>query len=70
MSDKSKMVALILCLAFGLTGIGGLHRMYAGKFGSGILQFLTGGGFLIWQLIDLFQIIGGSFTDANDKQLA
>ena len=39
---KSKMVALILCI-LGFFGLAGLHRMYVGKVGSGVLYFFTAG---------------------------
>ncbi|MBN9644393.1 TM2 domain-containing protein [Corynebacterium mendelii] len=42
-------VVLWLCL-----GIFGIHRFYLGRAVSGIAQFLTGGGFLVWWLADVF----------------
>lgn len=61
-SPKNKWVALILCFFFGAFGI---HRFYAGKVGTGILQLLTLGFFGIWTLIDFILILMGSFRDAN-----
>ncbi|MED5370167.1 MAG: TM2 domain-containing protein [Myxococcota bacterium] len=71
MSDESKkkQMALILAgapLAFGFAGI---HRIYAGHIGTGILQLLTFGGCGVWQLIDIIQIIKGDFKDANGNPL-
>lgn len=36
----------------------GAHYAYLGRWGLQILFWLTGGGFLIWALIDLFTISG------------
>lgn len=65
---KSKTVALILCI-IGFFGFGGLHRMYVGKVGSGVLHFLTYGLCVIGTIIDLISIIAGSFTDSYGQPL-
>jgi len=52
---KSKLLAYILWLLFPFCG---LHRIYLGRYGTGILYLLTGGLFGIGQLIDLFLIPG------------
>jgi hypothetical protein len=59
---KSKRVAFILCLLFGFLGI---HRFYAGKWFTGLLQMFTLGGFGIWWAIDLLIIVCGGFRDAS-----
>jgi TM2 domain-containing membrane protein YozV len=61
-SEKSRLVTLLLCWFLGLFGV---HRFYVGKTGTGILQLLTLGGLGIWALIDFVMIIVGSFTDAD-----
>ncbi len=66
---KSKTVALILCL-IGFLGIGGIHRMYVGKVGSGVIHFLTGGLCLIGTIIDLIAILSGGFRDSYGQPLA
>ena len=60
---KSKMVALILCI-IGFFGFGGLHRMYVGKVGSGVLHFFTYGLCAIGTIIDLISILSGGFRDS------
>lgn len=63
-SDKRLIPALLLCLFFGWLGF---HRFYVGKAGTGILMLLTGGGFLIWVLVDFVMIATGSFTDKQGR---
>ncbi len=65
---KSKTVALILCI-IGFFGFGGLHRMYVGKVGSGVLHFITGGVCLIGTIIDLISILSGGFRDSYGQPL-
>lgn len=65
---KSKTVALILCI-IGFLGIGGLHRMYVGKVGSGVLYFFTYGICGIGTIIDLISILSGGFRDSYGQPL-
>ncbi len=65
---KSKMVALILCI-IGLFGIAGLHRMYVGKVGSGVIYFLTAGICYVGTIIDLIAILSGGFSDSFGQPL-
>lgn len=52
---KPKYQAFALILAVFL-GVFGVHRFYLGKTLTGALMFLTGGGGLIWWLIDISQV--------------
>ena len=63
---KNKIVALLLCIFFGVLGV---HRFYVGKIGSGILMLLTGGGCGILWIVDLIAIALGGFRDANGNFL-
>jgi TM2 domain-containing membrane protein YozV len=51
---------LLLCL---FTGGLSLHRFYAGKTGSALLQIVTLGGLGFWLLYDLVTILMGSFQN-------
>ncbi len=65
-SQKDWLTTLLLCIFLG--GIG-VHRFYAGKIGTGILQLLTVGGCGIWTLVDLIMIITGSFKDKDGNPI-
>lgn len=67
-SPLKRVWALILCGAIFL-GFGGLHRFYAGRIGSGILWFFTGGLFGIGQLIDFIMILTGEFRDSQGRKI-
>ena len=69
-SPRSRTITLILaCLLF-IIGLGGLHRFYTGRIISGIIQLVTAGGFLIWQIIDIVRIIMGSYEDAQNREVS
>jgi hypothetical protein len=59
-SDRSRLVALLLCVLLGYLGV---HRFYVGKIGSGILWLFTGGLFGVGYLIDTVLIATGTFRD-------
>lgn len=65
-STRSRFITFLLSLLI-CCGFGGVHRIYAGKVITGIIQFLTGGGVLIWQIIDIIRIVLGCFDDKEGK---
>lgn len=64
MSEKSRLVTLLLCWLFGLFGG---HRFYVGKTGTGLVWLFTLGCLGIGLLIDLIMILLGKFYDAQNK---
>ncbi|GMQ77102.1 MAG: hypothetical protein BMS9Abin01_2414 [Gammaproteobacteria bacterium] len=67
MSNKSKSTTFLLCFFFGGLGV---HRFYLGKLITGILMLLTGGGLMIWWLVDLYRIITGRLKDKQGNDLS
>ena len=63
-SDKSRLVTVLLC---GFLGTFGVHRFYVGKIGTGLLMLVTLGGFGIWYLIDLIMVAVGAFRDEEGR---
>ncbi|MFV8401375.1 TM2 domain-containing protein [Mycoplasma sp. 2634B] len=59
-STRSYIVNLLLSLFLGEFGI---DRLYGGRIGLFLLKLLTGGGFLIWWIIDLILAITGRQKD-------
>lgn len=53
------------CLIF--MGLGGAHRIYLGKYGTGILYLLTFGLFGIGQVVDFFRM-HGMVEEANRRE--
>ena len=63
-SSRDWLTTLLLSILVGYLGI---HRFYAGKIGTAILQLITGGGCGFWQLYDIIIIDTGKFTDDEGK---
>ncbi len=64
MSDKN--LGLILLL-FHLFGWAGIHRFMTGKALTAVLFLLTGGGVLIWGIIDWISMAKGNFKDKEGR---
>ena len=54
---KSTAVTYLLWVVGGF-GVLGLHRLYLGRWVTGLIWFLTGGLFFIGAIVDLFVIPG------------
>lgn len=63
-SDKSRLATSLLAWFLGVFGV---HRFYLGKIGTGILMFLTLGGFGFWALIDFVMAVAGAMRDKEGK---
>ena len=59
-SIKNYYVTVVLVILLGGFGI---HRIYVGKVGTGVLYFFTAGLFIIGWVIDIFTVVFGNFTD-------
>lgn len=63
-SEKERLVTLLLA-CIGFIGIGGIHRFYADKYGTGVLWLLTGGLLFIGTIVDVVKIANGNFQDKS-----
>ena len=61
---KSRTTAILLCFFLGFLGI---LRFYMGYTLIGIIQFLSGGGFLIWVIVDFVKLITGSLSPIDSE---
>ena len=62
LSDKGFVPMILLCFFLGYFGV---HRFYAGKIGTGLLQLVTFGGLGIWYMVDFIMIVTGNFRDKD-----
>ena len=65
-SEKRILPAFLLCLVAGWLGV---HRFYAGKIWTGILQLVTLGGLGIWAFVDLIMLAVGAFRDGDGEKI-
>ena len=65
-SEKRVLVAALLCFFLGVLGV---HRFYAGKVGTGVLQLVTLGGLGVWALVDLILLATGNFRDGEGERI-
>lgn len=62
-SSRSKLLALLLCLSFGIFGV---HRFYLNRPATGVLMLLTLGGFGAWWLLDLLHLATNTLRDGDN----
>ena len=62
-SDRSWIATLLLAIFLPV------HRFYVRKIGTGILFWLTAGGFGIWYVVDIVMILLDVFTDKQGRKL-
>ena len=67
-SPKSRLIATLLLLV-GFTGVCGLHRLYVGRYISGVLMLLTMGAASL-QLVDLVRVFNGHLMDKEGRQVS
>ena len=53
---------MFLCV-IGFLGIAGMHRLYVGRIGSGLIYLITFGWVGIGTFIDIINILFGAFRD-------
>lgn len=63
-SQKSRTIALVLCVLFGYFGA---HHFYAGRKGIGVLYIFTVGGFIFGWAIDFILILLGRYKDKSGR---
>ena len=61
-SQKSRVIALILCFFFGFLGV---HRFYVGRYLLGVVYVFTFGVLGIGWLVDLLLILFGKMRDGD-----
>ncbi len=66
-SNKSRLVALVVCFFFGWAGG---HRFYAGKTGTALMMLFTMGGFGMWWFLDIIMIATGNFRDKSELPIS
>lgn len=65
-SDRSRLLALLLCVFLGYLGA---HRFYVGKTWTGLLWLVTGGLFGVGYIADIVSLSMGNFRDKEGLRL-
>ena len=66
-SDCGRAFSIVLAVLGSLVMVAGLHRIYAGRYLTGLVMLCTLGGFFVWTLIDLLYLFSGSFLDSSGR---
>lgn len=65
---KGRHFLIVFFFSF-MWGVFGVDRFYLGKIWTGILKLLTVGGFGIWVVVDLAQIMSGAMRDKQGNAM-
>lgn len=66
--EKGKSFTTTILLSY-LLGLFGVHRIYTGYLGIGLLQLFTLGGLGVWAFMDLISISLNKYKDKNGNDL-
>lgn len=65
---KQRHFLAVFFISF-MWGVVGADRMYLGKWGTGVLKLVTGGGLGLWVVVDLLLIMTGYMRDKQGREL-
>ena len=68
-SDCGRAFSIVLAVLGSVVMVGGLHRISAGRYLTGLVMLCTLGGFFVWTLVDLLYLFSGSFLDSRGRPI-
>jgi TM2 domain-containing membrane protein YozV len=66
-SPRSKSLCILLAILGNMMLLGGLHRFYTQRWITGVMMFVTLGGFGIWTVIDVVTLASNRYKDAENR---